>query len=177
LAALLLVGCQQPPRSTRMTLADFDHMAAAMAQSLNQADRIKRRTPESERWIISIDDVRNLTTDVMTPAEQWAIMYRIQDSQPIQRLWDEKNIRFVLPPAKVKALRNKGFAATQPAAGDRPRPTHSLTAVFRSARRAQAKQGTDLYYCQFSLMDLRGGEPVWRDRVSFKREAFGHIWD
>jgi hypothetical protein len=177
LTAALLAGCAAPPRSTRMASADFDQMAAAMAQSLNGAQRIKERGPDSEPWAIVVDRVRNLTTDVMTPAEQWAIMHRIQDSQPMQRLWDEKRIRFLLPAAKIKTLRQRGVAGVESVASDRPQPTHSLTAVFRSAMRAEPRARTDMYYCQFSLMDLRSGQAVWADRVAFKRQARGHIWD
>jgi len=174
---LMLAGCQSPPRSARFTNADFDHMAAAMAQSLLASDAVQSRGPRSSKWLVSINEVRNLSSDVITPAEQWSIMYRIQDAQPIQMLWDKKNIRFVLPPEKVRALRERGFDAGKPIASERE-VTHSMTATFRSATRAPDATGrTELYYGQFKLMDLRTGRAVWADRVEFKRFAKGHIWD
>jgi hypothetical protein len=103
-------------------------------------------------------------------------MYRIKDAQPIQQLWKQNNVRFVLSPEKLKRLRAEGFAAPEPIASERE-PTHTMTATFRSATRAQAKQRTEVYYCQFEMTDLRTGQPVWADRVEFKRFAQGHIWD
>jgi hypothetical protein len=159
-----------------MTVADFDAIAAAMAASLRSSDALQGRGPDSERWVIAIDRVRNLTSDVMTPGEQWSIMHRIQDAQPIQTLYKEKNVRFVLPAEKLRRLREQGFDAPEPVANQR-QPTHSMTAIFRSGTRMQANQRTEVYFCQFALTDLRDGQAVWSDRFEFKRLAKGHIWD
>jgi len=175
-AVVWLSACQGVPRSTRLNNADFNHMAAAMAQSLLGSEAVRERGPESPKWLISIESVRNLSSDVLTPADQWAVMYQIKDAQPIRQLWETRNIRFVLPPERIRQIRKEGFDAKKPFVAERE-VTHTLTATFRSATRAQARSRTEVYYAQFVLMNLRTGRPVWADRVEFKRFARGHIWD
>ena len=178
LLTLPLTSCASDggQRTTRMQLDDFEAMAAAMAESLRASEALRGRGPDSAPWRISITQVRNLSNDVMTPAEQWAIMAKIQDAQSIQHLWDAKRVRFVLPIEKVRGLRRAGIEAGEPIGVDRE-PTHTLTAVFRSATRASGSHRTEVYFCQFELLDLREGTPVWADRFEYKRQARGRILD
>lgn len=158
-----------------MTVDDFDAMTAAMAQSLLQSDAIAARGPDSDPWIISIQKVTNLSSDVMPQREQWSIMAQIRGAAPIQTLWQQKNVRFVLPAQRVVELRNAGVEYED--FGAQRKPTHTMTATFRSATRAQEKDRTDLYYTEFEIIDLQTGVPVWQDRFEFKRAAHGQIWD
>jgi hypothetical protein len=172
-------GCATPAYarpSTRLTVDDFHAMTVAMADSLSRT--FASRGPDSEPWTIAMQNVVNLSSDVIPERERWAVMAQIQGAQPIQALWDSKRVRFVLPAERVAAMResqdltelNEGFGADR-------RPTHVLTGTFRSVTRAQAKDRTDLYYMEFDLVDLRTGEPVWNDKFEFKRAAHGAIWD
>ncbi|MFW6060514.1 MAG: hypothetical protein ACODAQ_10040 [Phycisphaeraceae bacterium] len=179
--AVVLAGCQNPPRSTRMTVDDFQEMASVMAQSLVHSEALAQRGPGSPPWVVSMEKVRNLTSDVMTDAEQWMVMARLRGSTPLRALWDSKNMRFVLPPEASARLRDR-LDETGTLGGDDPSPqrsapTHTLTATFRSVTRASAEARTDLYYCEFQMLELATGEPVWSDRFEFKRQALGHIWD
>lgn len=179
-AVLLTSACaSDPPRSTRMTIPDLQDMAAAMAQSLAASPAIAQRAPESDPWIVSIDKVLNLTSDVMTPAEQWAVMHDLRSSTPLQTLYQEKNIRFILPPERLAAMRNDSDAPGEfeSLGVNRTPPTHTMTATFRSITRAQAEQRTDLYYAEFEILNHATAEPVWIDRFEYKREATGHVWD
>ena len=177
--ALILTGCTAgAPRTTRMTADDFDAMIAAMAASFIQSDAVASRTPDSPPWIITIDKVQNLTSDVMTDAEQWAIMARLRNSAPIRALWDQKNIRFVIPAQRVARLRRRhGPTAFDESFGSQRRPTHEMSATFRCVTRAIARQRTELYFCEFEIIDLATAEPVWADRFEYKRVARGHVWD
>lgn len=172
---ILLAACAGP-QTTRMTVGDFEAMAAAMAQSLLQSDALARRGPGSDPWTVSIQKVTNLSSDVMPQREQWSIMAQLRGATPIQSLWHQKNVRFVLPAQRVVELRGSA-AEFGEAFGARREPTHVMTATFRSITRAQMKDRTDVYYAQFEIIDLRTGEPVWQDRFEFKRAASGHVWD
>jgi len=173
-------GCSTQPvgETTRMTIEDIETMASEMAQSMLASEALNRRGPTSEPWVISIDKVLNLSDEPMTENEQWSIMAQVRGSLPIRELWDSKAIRFVIPPERVIELRNSGentdFAE---GFGAGRKATHTMTATFRSITRAQATRRSDLYYCEFELIDLKTGEPVWSDRFEFKRQARGHVWD
>lgn len=176
-AALSLTACQ-PSRSTRMTAEDLEEMARAMAQSLAASPAIVQRNADSPRWVVSIDKVLNLTSDVMTPAEQWYVIARLRSSLPMSALAESRNIVFVIPAEQARRMRSDPDAQTfsEDFASDR-RPTHQMTATFRSVDRAIAMHATTMYYAEFELIDLTTGEPVWIDRFEYKREARGHVWD
>ncbi|MCE9591117.1 MAG: hypothetical protein K8S99_11395 [Planctomycetes bacterium] len=177
-AALLLLAACAPSRSTRMTVSDWEVMGSAMAASLAQSPAITRRTPASEPWVVSIDKVQNLTSDVMTEGEQWGIIARLRGTLPMRALKDQKNIAFVIPPEQMKKVQQSGAAAgVDGQFGERRKPTHLMTATFRSVTRAQAERRTELYYAEFELLDIHDGVPVWTDRFEYKREAVGHVWD
>ena len=161
-----------------MTVSDLDEMSREMAASLRQSPSIARRDQHSPPWVVSIDKVLNLSNDVMTESEQWFVIAKLRSSLPIQSLGHQRNITFVMPAEQVRRLREDADLDTAvPDFASTRRPTHQLTATFRSLTRAQAKQQTELYYCEFELIDLERGEPVWTDRVEYKRAAKGHVWD
>ncbi len=176
---MCLTACAATPqRSSRMTADDFDAMIAAMAASLAHSDPVALRTADSPRWVITIDRVLNLSSDVMTDAEQWAIMARLRGAAPIRALWDQKNIRFVIRAERVEKIRrDPDLYAFDDSFGAERRPTHQMSATFRSITRATARDRTDLYYCEFEILDMASGEPVWSDRFEYKRSAHGHVWD
>jgi hypothetical protein len=181
--SIFATGCAEP-RSTRMTAGDFDHMGAEMAASLARSDALRNRTAASPPWVVSIDKVQNLSSDVMTESEQWMIIARLRGSLPIQALRTQRSITFVMPPERVEALRRDpnlgaGVGDFGPDLGADRRPTHQLNATFRSLARVNPT-GTgseDYYYCEFQMLDLATGQPVWIDKVEYKRLAKGHIWD
>lgn len=153
-------------------------MAAAMAQSLTQSAALADRDANSPAWVVSIDKVRNLSSDVMTEAEQWAVMADLRSSVALGTLRQQKNIRFVLPPERVVKMRSDDDAYEfDRSFGSDRQPTHVMTATFRSVTRAQAKARTDLYYCEFEILEFATGQPIWTDRFEFKRQARGKLWD
>lgn len=161
-----------------MTVGDIEAMGAAMAQSLATSDALRGRDADSPRWVVSIDKVLNLSSDVMTEAEQWAIMARLRSTLPVTTMAKQHNLHFVLPPERIEMLRDHPDAPElgEGLATDR-RVTHTLAATFRSVTRATDDQRSELYYCQFELFDLREGVPVWIDQFEYKRAARGKIWD
>ncbi|MFA9476823.1 hypothetical protein ACERK3_00820 [Phycisphaerales bacterium AB-hyl4] len=180
LLALLLSACATPQQSTRMTVDDFDAMAAEMAASLADSEALAQRSPDSEPWVISIERVLNLTSDVMTQSEQWSIIARLRSSTPLRSLADDKNVRFVMAPDRVVALREELVAEGEQGeafGSERLTPTHTMTATFRSMTRAHTTGRTELYYCEFEILEHATSVPVWIDRFEYKREAHGHIWD
>ncbi len=162
-----------------MDVSDFDAMAAAMAQSLAGSEALAERDPDSVPWVITVDKVTNLTSDVMTQAEQWAVMQRIAGALPVRALRDTKNVSLVLPRGRSDSVIADGDHELPGAM--RWTPTHVLHATFMSLTRAEegedAKRRVEAYYCEFELLHVAGGEPMWTDRFEYKREARGAIWD
>ena len=175
---LLLAGCGSPPRTTRLTVDDFREVAAAMAESLARSDALAERDAESEPWFVSIDRVRNLTSDVIPLEEQWAVMAMLRSSLPMQALWRDKKVAFVIPPEQVRRLERElpGEPVTD-ALREGRRATHTLAATFRSITRGGAETRTDYYYLEFDLFRLGDPLPRWTDRFELKRRAIGRIWD
>lgn len=172
-----LAGCAEPARTTRLTVADFQEMAGLMAESLMRSEALAARGPESEPWVVSMERMQNLSSDVMTESEQWLIMARLRNATPLAQLWHDKNVRFVLPPERARELRESEALAAEPMAPGRRAPTHTLSATIRSVTRATARARSDLYYCEFEVLELETGEPVWSDRFEIQREALGHVWN
>lgn len=174
-AALCAAGCTTS-RSTRNTADDFQAVAAEMAASLSRCEAIADRTPDSPPWTISLNKVENLSMDVMTESEQWSIMADLFGSLPLQTLWRDHNIRFVMPAERVAAMRDADEFAGDGFAGER-RVTHTMTAQLMSLTRAVKQERTDSYYWQFEIIDLTTGRSIWQDRFEYKRSARGIIWD
>ncbi len=184
-ALLLLVsaaigGCASSatPRSTRLTVDDLEHVSREFAASLLASDVMRDRGPDSPLWVVSIERVLNLSRDVMSPGEQWFVMNHLRASLPVRQMRQEKNIIFVLP---AEGARRAHEYAQQHGLETAPlaerRPTHVMSATFRSAVRQDEKGATELYYCEFEIRRIGDRELVWKDDVAFKRIARGHIWD
>ena len=179
----VLAGCASTvtTRSSRMTVDDLNAMAGAMAQSLAKSDAICSRTADSPAWVISIDKVLNLSSDVMTEAEQWFVISKLRSSLPLQSLAKERNITFVIPAEQVRKMRRDPNLDTRGAGGQgfgaERKPTHQMTATFHSATRADATNRTDLYYCEFEIIEFATAIPVWTEKFEYKRGAVGHVWD
>lgn len=178
-AMVLFVGCASTgARSTRMTVGDLNAMADAMAQSLARSDALRERTADSPLWVISIDKVLNLSSDVMTEAEQWFVIAKLRGSLPLQAMSKERNIRFVIPAEQTRKMRRDPNLDTRgDTFGSERKPTHQMTATFHSATRADATHRTELYYCEFVIIEFATAVPVWTDKFEYKRGAVGHVWD
>ena len=173
-----VAGCASPPRSSRLSVEDLREVSRAMAESLAQSDAIAERSPASEPWFVSIDKVRNLSSDVIPVAEQWAVMAMLRSSLPMQELWRGKRVAFVIPPEKVRSLEAElpGEPVTD-ALREGRRATHTLAATFRSITRGNRERQSDFYYLEFDLFRLGDPQPVWSDRFELKRQAVGQLYD
>jgi hypothetical protein len=179
LAALSLLGCKTP-QSSRIQVDDYLEMTDAMAQSLRQSDAFAQRSSDSEPWIVSFDKVLNLSSEIMPQGEQWGVVAMVRGAQPINALWDDKRVAFVIPAQYAIDRRgtldaeraDKGF-------GTERGVTHTITATFRSVTRigADGDGRTDVYACEFQMLDLNTNEPVWLDTFEFKRTATGSVRD
>lgn len=186
-AAAMLVcvsaGCAASapgPRTTRLSGADLSETAAAMAQSLAESGVITGRSPQSPRWVVSIDRVENLSSDVLSESDKWSLMARLRSSFPIHAMRQQRNITFVIPAQRLAMLEASGYRDELTEAPlQRTQPTHSITAVLRSITRVDpsGKGRVDAYAAQFTMYDLSTQEAVWTDTFELKRLASGHIWD
>ena len=130
--------------------------------------------------IVSFDRVLNLSSEIMPQGEQWGIIAMIRSAQPIDTLWDQHRVVFVIP--AQFAIERRGTLATErvdKGFGSEREVTHTITATFRSIERVGVGgQGrTDRYQCTFEMVDLSTGVPVWLDTFEFARSAEGSIRD
>ena len=159
-SSALLLSCSTSPQSTRLTIDDFNQVTERMAQSLGQSRLLVSRDPGSPRMVIVINKVQNLTTDLISPSEQWMLMARLRGALPIQELSTRKNIVFQVESERWALVRQAGFDGEL---GDSQSPTHVMSAVFRSARREvrdPQEHGavvavTDFYHMQYGYLLLR----------------------
>lgn len=182
LLCLVLSGCQSaPPRTTDFTQDDLDVTINAMAASLAASDFLSERTPDSPQIVLVTNQVRNLTDNLMTTAERWMMIARVQSTLPIRTMADQKNIVFVMPPERLADLRRSGFDQELPPGLE---PTHVMTATFMSSRQAARQRGdeitslrTNFYYLEYSIAAINSREVLWTDAFAFGREARGNIID
>ncbi len=175
----VLSGCAGPPRSTVMTVEDYEYVAREMAGNLRRSlvDKglLASRGPDSPPIVIAVQKVVNLTSDVMSEATKWYLMARVVNSQPLRSLRATKNVYFTIAAEHLREARKRGSVETGFA--ELRHPTHAMTATFHSVTRSTGVERTDLYYCQYEITDLLTGETVWSDKVEFKRIAHGRTWD
>ncbi|HRX85920.1 MAG TPA: hypothetical protein P5572_12955, partial [Phycisphaerae bacterium] len=106
---------------------------------------------------------------------EWYLMERVASSLPFATLAHEKNVKFVIPADRLRAAKQRGNVEAD--TGSERQTTHLMTATFTSVTRATGKDRTDLYYCEYQIVDRGTGEIVWNDKVEFKRTAHGRSWD
>lgn len=179
LFVLCALGCKTQ-QTSRIQIDDYTEMTTQMAQSLRHSQAFAERSPSSEPWVVSFDKVLNLSSEIMTQGEQWGVIALVRGAQPINSLWDDKKVAFVIPAqyaidrrGTLNAERaDKGF-------GTERGVTHTITATFRSVTRVgeDGNGRTDVYACEFQMLDLNTNEPAWLDTFEFKRTATGNVRD
>ena len=174
-----MAGCKTP-QTSRIQIDDYTEMTAQMAQSLRHSRAFAQRSSDSEPWVVSFDKVLNLSSEIMPQGEQWSVIALVRGAQPINSLWNDKKVAFVIPAQYAIDQRgtldaeraDKGF-------GSERRVTHTVTATFRSVTRVSEDGSgrTDVYACEFQMLDLNTNESVWLDTFEFKRTAAGSVRD
>lgn len=181
-AAAVLAGCATPERgSTRLTHADFDDTVQAMVTSLASSKFLAGRTPDSPQIRIVTNKVENLTSDVITAAEQWMLIARVQAAFPVQELAQKKNIVFQIPPEEAALLREKGFDSPL---NPEHEPTHLMIAVFRSSTSAGSRSSAgfadvrkEYYFVEYTIIEIKSRKTAWSGSFEFAREASGLLID
>ncbi len=181
-AGTLLSACApKPGQHTRLEADDLESLVQHMVQSLAASDFLRQRTVRSSPIRIVIDKVENLSSDLVTEAEQWMVVARVRGAVPLAEFSRSKNIAFQITPQRHATLRRAGFVADLGAADP---PTHTMAATFRSLRRAgSTRRGhttdlrADTYYLEFRITDVHTRALVWLDEFSFTRQARGLLID
>jgi hypothetical protein len=181
LVAVWLTGCAAGNQTTRIRHADLDDLVHEMVESLAASDFLRGRTPDSAPWRIVIDKVQNLSSDVVSEAEQWMVVARVRGAVPLRSFASTRNITFQFNPQRAESLRRAGVAVRpiDPAFA----PTHLMSATFRSLRRAGRARSelTDLraetYLMSFRIVDLQSRAIEWMGQFAFKRQAEGLLID
>lgn len=171
------VGCAVTrERSTRLTTEDVKEMAEQMASSMASSDFLRERSPESERMVVALDHVENLSSDVVPVSEQWYLMERLRASTPLASLGAQRNIAFVIPAEQMNQLRDRSGAEAALFGAGRA-PTHAMRGVLRSVTRSTGINRTDLYSFEVRVIALASGDLAWSDSFELKRAAVGRQYD
>ena len=178
---LWVPGCTAPGSTTRITGGDLDLMVHEMIQSLAASDFIRQRGADSPPAVIVINKVQNLSSDIVTEAEQWMTVARVRGALPLQIFSRAKHITFQLTPERRAMLRRAGYDSDT---GPATPPTHLMAATFRSIRRAGRAARQELtnlraetYYMEFTITDIQTRRIEWVGQFSFKRHARGLLID
>ncbi|QQE12923.1 hypothetical protein JD969_05540 [Planctomycetota bacterium] len=188
----LISGCISTAHSTRLQLDDFNEVSNQITAQLAASDFLRSRSPYSPPMNITFEKVTNLSGDIFTQAEEWAIMKRIFSAMPIQQLEDQFNIRIILPSDRTREIAKTDIndeAANN--FGSQRQVTHIMTATINSVTRNTKKQRTDLYAFFFQIDKLTSpidrdnpnaprdtsdlGTIVWSGKFEIKRAAVGNI--
>jgi hypothetical protein len=174
----VMVGCASQPKSTVISADDAQFVVTKTAEKLKTSAFLADRKSDSPPITITLEKVENLTSDVISEAEQWKFLMEIQGSLDVVKVANSKNIHFQVTPERLAKLRSQGW--TKAGSAYQP-PTHVMSAVFHSAARAgQDKEGlvtdrVDQYFLEYSIVELKTGAVAWSDSVEFKKEAIGRV--
>lgn len=172
----VLGGCQGPPRSSRMTPEDYAEISSDISRKLTESRFLAERHPASPPIVVAIQNVENLSNDVIPVAAQWYMQARVLESISLSDWSRNKCVAFTMPAERLEQARRYGVVGAAFTA--QRKPTHVMTAtIYSEAWSSKSKHRTDLYYCRYEITDLATGENVWRDKVEFKRLAVGVSWD
>jgi hypothetical protein len=179
---VVLAGCAGcVERSTRLTGSDFEVTVQEMANSLAASEFLAERSPTSPEIRIVTRQALNLTSDVITPAEQWMLVARVQSALPVRQMAEHRNIVFQMPPEEIARLRARGFESELT---EENRPTHLMTATLRSSLRAGASDSNgltnlrkDYYLLEYQILEIETRRLAWSGRFEFAREAAGLVID
>lgn len=175
IAAAIISACASAPKSSRLAVDDIEYTAKELAAKLASSDFLLGRTGDSPRITIAITKVENLSTDIIPESDRWYMMVRVRASQQLDALRRLRNIVFVVPAEHLRHSQSATEFDREYASGRRP--THEMTATFRSATRAAGLDRTDAYLCEIRITDLTTRELAWTDIVEFKKTAFGKSYD
>ncbi|MBI1190622.1 MAG: hypothetical protein GC200_08105 [Tepidisphaera sp.] len=175
-AALFLGACAGPPKSSRLSVDDIEVTAQELSAKLTGSDFLANRNADSPRMIVALTKVENLTTDVIPEADEWYIMTRVRASRSMEALKRLKNIVFVVPIEHIRGGAAQASEFDQLVAQGR-KPTHEMSATFRSSVRAKGENRTDVYMCDLRITDLTTRELSFADSVEFKKTAVGKAYD
>lgn len=176
LCSALLGGCgARQSRTTRLAADDVLVASTSLAQQLASSDWLATRHASDEPWIIAIDRVENLSSDVIPVGEQWLMIEKVRAALPMQSLSQDRAVRFVIPAERLRQLRGREPEFAE--AGALRMPTHRMGGTIRSVTRIGEGGRTDLYRWEFEIKDLVVGETVWSGQYEIKRLAYGRSWD
>jgi hypothetical protein len=137
---------------------------------------ISSRNAASPPIVLSVQKVENLTSDVITESEQWAMMVEIANDVFVRSpLGRNANIKLIVPRERLTLARRRGVVPAFDSAD--ALPTHIMTATFRSVTRDEQAQRFDEYFCEYEISELQSREIVWSDRVKLTRKAFGRAYN
>jgi hypothetical protein len=170
----LLPGCAAP-QTTALTADDMQVTAVELRQKLLDSVFMRDRGPDSPPIVVAIQKPHNLSRDIIPESEQWMLMHRVRQAAPISELRTLKGITFVIPASQVSSGIDSG-AFSQGAMENR-KPTHVMTATFRSGTRQVKHDRTDQYQVELEIIELSSGAPVFSDVFEFKRAASGSALD
>ena len=178
LISALLAGCGGAPKAktTFLNSVDLVAMTDRMAQSFATDEVIGRRAATDQPWVISIFRVTNHTNQIIRDSEKWLYVARLRSMLAQSNIAKERSIIWVMPPERWKMVSEELGVSEEPY-GLRMNPTHQLTAEFHALTNTSAKGRTDMYVCDYQLLDLSSGAIVWEGSYEVKRAISGKTYD
>jgi hypothetical protein len=173
-----LPGCGGPPKvqTTFLRSVDLMDMTDKMAQSFATDQVIGQRTEADRPWIISIYRVVNHTNQIIPEREKWLYIARLRALLAHSDIAAQRHIIWIIPPERWPMVAEELDVSDEPY-GLRMDPTHQLTAEFHALTNTSGRGRTDMYVCDYQLLDLASGKIVWEDTWEVKRAISGRTYD
>ncbi len=177
---VMCVGCGQTGRSARIPIKQYSLIVPQLTERFQASRFVLDRDGNAGPTLVAITNIKNLTTDVIPLYTQWSLMSQLSGRLSELPACRSRDIRFMIPPERREYLQRYAAAREDDELGVSPgdAPTHILSAVFRSVRRAEASDGYEedlqmLYVLDMQLTDARSREIVWHDSMDFQVQAQG----
>lgn len=169
-------GAAPAPRTTFLRSVDLVDMTDHMSRSFAAHPVIAARAPADAPWLISISRVANHTNQIIPEGEKWAYVGRLRAKLAESDISRERSIIWIVPPERWPLISAEIGAVGEPPELRTP-PTHLLTAEFQALTNTSGRGRSDLYVCDYQLVDLATGSIVWEDAWDVKRSVTGTTYD
>ena len=170
--------------STRISVEQYRAFLPTLAEKFRESDFLAARSAASPTGAVSIVNVKNLTTDVIPLSLQWNLMAQLAGLLSELPACRATHLDFQLPPDRVAFLRRYGKTPEEMNLSPAP-PTHIMSAVFRSVRRAARGDGGTgheekthlLYLLSVRIVNVQTRQMVFQGNIDFEVYAAGRSID
>lgn len=162
--------------STVYTPGDMEEIARRARESLVASEFLTGRSPGSAKIVLQPAAVRNVSSERVDRADQWAALTRVLYAPGVLAAMARANVDVLqAEAARVDAAPGGAWAGAA--------PTHAMNVVFASVKRAgtdgsgPADDRKDVFSVDYEIVEIASRVVVWSESVVVARAASGLLVD